>query len=103
MGVVFFTGCAANAAGNCELVGRFILTTPSGKPWGQPIDADIWVDLPPPTGNALQLSHRHLGLVIDPGDELGTYSARAELTDRVAKKKMVLEQQFTAIEAPLKK
>ena len=103
VGVVFFTGCAANPAGNCELVGRFILTTPSGKPWGQPIDADIWVGLPPPTGSALQLSHQHFGLVIDPGDELGTYSARAELSDRVAKKKMVLEQQFTAIEAPVKK
>ena len=103
VGVVFFTGCAANAAGNCELFARFILTTPSGKPWGDPIDADIWVGLPPPTGSALQLSHQHFGLVIDPSDELGTYSARAELTDRVSKKKMVLEQQFTAVEVPVKK
>jgi hypothetical protein len=103
VGVIFFTGCVANAAGNCELVARFFLTTPSGKPYGNPIDADIWVGQPPPTGNALQLSHHHFGLVIDPGDELGKYSARAELTDRVSKKKMLLEQQFTAVEAPKKK
>lgn len=103
VGVVFFTGCAANASGNCELVGRFTLKTPSGKPWGDPIEADIWVGLPPPGGNALQLSHHHLGLVIDPGDELGEYSARLELTDRISKKKMVLEQHFKAVEAPAKK
>lgn len=41
-----------------------------------------------------------MGLVIDPDDELGTYSARVELTDRVSQKKMVLEQQFKAIEGP---
>src|SRR5262245_15239145 len=40
VGVVFFTGCAANAAGKCELVGRFITTAPSGKPYGDPIDAE---------------------------------------------------------------
>jgi hypothetical protein len=102
VGVVFFTGCAPNAEGKCELVARFILTTPSGKPWGDPIDADVWVGLPPPGGNALQLSHKHFGLVIDPNDELGTYSARAVLTDRVANKTMVLEQKFQAIEAPTK-
>ncbi len=103
VGVVFFTGCAANAAGECELVGRFLLTTPSGKPWGDPFDAEIWVGLPPPTGDALQLSHQHLGLVVDPDDELGTYSVRLELTDRVSKKKMILEQQFKAIDVPVKK
>ena len=102
VGVVFFTGRAPNAAGNCELVAQFVLTTPSGKPWGDPIDADVWVGLPPPTGSALQLSHNHLGLVVDPDDELGTYAARAVLTDRVSKKTMVLEQKFQAIEGPTK-
>lgn len=57
------------------------------------------MDLPPPTGNAMQWSHHHMGLVIDPGDELGTYTVKLELTDRVSRKTMSLEQQFTAVEA----
>jgi len=96
--VVLFTGCAADAAGKCALAGRYTTSTPSGKPYGDPIDAEIWVGLPPPPGKALQLSHNHMGLVIDPGDELGVYTVRLELTDRVAKKKMTLERQFTAVE-----
>jgi hypothetical protein len=98
--IVFFTGCAANPEGNCELVGRFTTTTPSGKPWGDPIEADIWVGLPPPGPQSLQLSHGHMGLVIDPDDELGKYTVKVELTDRISKKRMVLERPFTAVDAP---
>jgi len=97
--VVFFTGCSQDAKGKCNLVGRFTTITPSGKPYGDPIDADVWVGLPPPTSKDLQLSHSHMGLVIDPGDELGVYSVRLELTDRVSNKKMNLERQVTAVEA----
>lgn len=100
VGVVFFTGCAANPDGKCDLVGRFIITTPSSKPWGDPIDAGIWVDLPPPSGGNLQLSYQHMGLIVEPEDELGVYTARLELMDRVSTKKMLLEQEFTAVEAP---
>src|SRR5262245_49534830 len=97
--VVFFTGCGTDAAGKCNLVGRFTTTTPSGKDYGDPIDADIWVDLPHPPGPDLQLSHGSMGLVIDPGDELGVYRVRLELTDHVSQKKMYLEREFTAVEA----
>lgn len=97
--VVLFGGCAADPAGKCNLVGRFITTTPAGKPYGDPIDTDIWVGLPGPTGKNLQLSHSHMGLVIDPDDELGVYKVRLELVDRVSKKTMNLERQFTAVEA----
>ena len=80
-------------------MGRFITKTPSGKRYGNPIDAEIWVGLSPPSGKELQLSRGNLGLVIDPGDELGAYTVKLELTDRVSKKKMTLERQFTAVEA----
>jgi hypothetical protein len=98
--IVFFSGCAANPAGKCELLGRFTTTTPSGKLWGDPIEAEIWVGLPPPEPQSLQLSHGHMGLVVDPDDELGKYSVKLELTDQISKKRMVLEKHFTAVEAP---
>ncbi len=97
--VIFFSGCGADEKGRCDLVARFTTTTPAGKLWGKPVDADLWVGLPPPTGTNLQLSHGNLGIVIDPGDDLGVYTVKAEIKDRVTGKGMVLERQFTAVEA----
>ena len=102
VGVIYFTGCVANAAGNCELVARFTTKTPEGKLWGDPIGAELWVNLPPPGKDQLQLSKGNLGLVIDPGDSLGVYKVKAEILDRVSKNRMVLERDFTAVEAPAK-
>ena len=79
---------------------RFTTKTPEGKPWGEPIDADLWVNQPPPGTDALQLAIGNLGVVVDPGDPLGVYMVKAEILDRVSKKKMTLEQKFTAVEAP---
>lgn len=102
VGIIYFTGCVANPQGDCELVGRFNTKTPSGKPWGDPIDADLWVDKPAPDKDSLQLSLGNLGIVIDPDDPLGVYKVSAEILDRVSKKKMVLEREFTAVERPTK-
>lgn len=103
VGIIYFTGCAANAEGNCELVARFTTQTPEGKPWGDPIEADLWVNLPPPGKDQLQLSKGNLGVMIDPGDSLGVYKVKADILDRVSRQRMVLERDFTAVEAPAKK
>lgn len=95
-GIVYFTGCVPNAEGNCELFARFRIRTPEGKPWGPPIDADLWVESPPPGRGKLQLSHGNLGVVIDPEDMLGLYAVTVEIFDRVSKKNMILEQELTA-------
>jgi len=100
--ILYFTGCMANTAGNCDVVGRFTTTAPDGKPYGEAFDAKIWVDKPAPEKNMLQLSQDYLGLVIDPGDQLGKYVVKVEILDRVSKKKMTLEREFTAVEAPEK-
>ena len=97
--ILYFTGCMANAQGNCDLVGRITTTAPDGKPYGEAFDAKVWVDKAPPGKNALQLSQDYLGLVIDPDDQLGKYVVKVELQDRVSKKTMTLEREFTAVEA----
>ena len=102
VGIIYFTGCVANAAGHCDLVVRFSTKTPEGKLWGDPIVAELWVNLPPPGKDQVQLSKGNLGLIIEPGDSLGVYRVRAEILDRVSKKGMVLERDFTAVEAPAK-
>jgi len=40
-----------------------------------------------------------MGVIIEPHDKLGTYKVRAEITDKVTNKKMVLERTFTAVDA----
>ena len=81
---------------------QFTATTPDGKSWGKPVDTELWVDKPPPGEGQMQLSLGNMGIVIDPGDPLGIYKVKAEITDKVARKKMVLERTFTATEAPKK-
>lgn len=102
VGVIFFAGCAVDAHGNCQATVRFTVQTPGGKSWGKPVDAELWVNKPPPDKEQMQLSVGNMGIVIDPGDPLGVYSVKAEITDKVAKKSMVLERTFTAVETPKK-
>ena len=77
VGVTYFTGCVANQQGHCELVARFTTMTPQGKPWGNPIDTELWVGKPPPAKEFLQLSEGNLGIIIDPVDTLGVYMVKA--------------------------
>jgi len=103
VGVVFFTGCATDNNGNCQASVRFTATTPDGKPWGKPVDGELWINKPPPGEGQMQLSLGNMGIVIDPGDPLGVYKVKAEIIDTIDKRKMVLERSFTAMESPKKK
>ncbi len=102
VGVVFFSGCAPDKAGTCNATVRFLARTPDGKPWGKPVDGELWIGKPPPAKDSMQLSVGNMGIVIDPDDPLGVYTVKAEIEDKVAKKKMVLERTFTAAEAQKK-
>jgi len=98
--VVYFAGCAPNAKGNCEATVRYTAQGPDGKPWSDPIEGELWLNKQPPGKEQMQLSVKNMGIVIEPVDALGVYKVRAEIEDNVAKKKMVLEKEFTAVEAP---
>ena len=102
VGVIFFAGCAVDRRGNCDATVRFTARSPNGKPYGEPIEAELWVGKPPPGKDQMQLSVGNMGIVIEPDDPLGVYAVKAEITDKIAKKRMVLERSFTALEAPTK-
>ena len=97
--VIFFVGCAPDDHGQCNAGVRFSAFTPDGKPWGDAIDAELWVGKPAPQKGQMQLSVGNMGIVIDPDDPLGTYKVKAEVVDKVSKKTIVLERTFVAIEA----
>ena len=99
MAVVVFTGCKADAHGHCNLTVQYSTLGPDGKPWGHPMDGELWIGKPPPKKNVLQLSVDNTGIVIEPTDALGTYTVHAEVDDKVAKKTLSLERTIMAVEA----
>lgn len=100
--VIFFAGCAADAHGHCQTTVHFTAQGPDGKPYGQPLNGELWADKPPPDKEQMQLSAGNMAIVIEPKDPLGEYKVKAEITDTVTKKTMSLERSFTAVEAPKK-
>ena len=97
--VIFFAGCAADNKGMCQASVRFTAFTPDGKPYGNPQDGELWLNKPPPVNGQMQLSVGNMGVVIEPKDPLGVYKVKAEIQDKIAKKTMLLERTFTAVEA----
>ena len=99
MAVIFFVGCLPNAKGVCDVTVRYEAYTPDGKSWGDPVDAELWVGKRPPGKDQMQLSVGNMGIVIDPDDPLGVYKVKATILDKVAKKTLIVERTFTAVEA----
>jgi len=102
MAVVFFVGCLPDAKGECDATVRYQAYTPDGKSWGDPVDAELWIGKKAPGKDQMQLSVGNMGIVVDPGDPLGLYTVKATVVDKHAKKTLVAERTFTAVEADAK-
>lgn len=98
LGVVLFTGCAPAGEGFCDATVTYTVYKPDGTVYGKPQEGELWTGKKPPQKNELQLSIGNMGMVLDPGDPLGTYVMRAEVHDRVSKKTLRLERQFEGVE-----
>lgn len=99
---ILFTGCTPDEKKQCNVVVRFDITDPAGKPYGKPLLADLWLKRPPPAEGLMQLSPGNIGVVIEPQDALGTYALSARIVDKVSQKTMILERPFEAVDAPKK-
>jgi hypothetical protein len=96
--IVFFTGSAPDAKGLCQATVEFAAYRPDGKPYGDPLNGELWIDKPPPKKGQIQLGVGYIGVVLEPEDPLGVYKLRAKVVDKVAGKTLVLEREFTAAE-----
>jgi hypothetical protein len=99
-GVVVFRGCAPSEKGFCNLTATYTLFKPDGTVYDEPVEAEVWIDKPPPPRNDLQLGMGSYCVVIEPGDPLGRYRMQAEVRDHVAGKTIRLERHFDAVEVP---
>ncbi|MGH2376089.1 MAG: hypothetical protein ACRDIC_21800 [bacterium] len=102
VGLIYFFGCATDNSGDCDATARFTVYNPEGKRWINPEVKELWVGKPPPPKGQMQLSKAHMGIVVEPGDPLGIYKVKVEVTDKIANKTLVLERTFTAIESDMK-
>jgi hypothetical protein len=91
--VVVFTNCAAGSDRLCRADVDFDIVRPDGSSYASHKAAELWHG-PPPPRHILQLSAARLGFQVELNDPLGTYTIRATALDRVANRKVTLEQKL---------
>ena len=96
--MLIFSGCKAGADGNCNVTALYNITAPDGTPYGEPQSAIVWRLLPAP-GYNLQLSEGSIGMVVEPGEQLGRYVLKATVTDHVAGTVLTVEAPVEVVEA----
>jgi hypothetical protein len=93
--VVLFTGCQADAAGNCNAEMTITAYDPQGKEYGAMPGAELWKRKPAPQRGATQLSRDYMGIVIEPSDPAGTYRVHVVARDLNAKREAKSETTFS--------
>jgi hypothetical protein len=93
---IIFTGCTPDQRGQCNVTADFRMFDPAGRSFGEQIGAPVWVGLPPPAKNVLQLSSQYLGMVVENKDSLGSYRIVATVTDHVTGTSLTTEQTIVA-------
>ncbi len=96
---IVFAGCAPDDHGLCQATVTFATYRPDGKPYGEALEGELWVDEQPPGKGQIQLGASNMGVVLEPEDPLGVYKVQATVVDKVADKKLILEREFTAVES----
>jgi hypothetical protein len=98
---LIFTGCKADAAGNCDVTADFHVIGPNDKApeeYATARDAPVWKGKAPAPHIFLR-SSAELGLEIEDKDPLGAYVVRAVVTDHNANITLKTEQTLTAVAA----
>lgn len=82
--IMVFSGCTANAAGNCDASVDYVLFDPEDKAYGELEDGELWQDKPALAPGMYELSAEYMGIVIAQDDLAGQYQLKATISDRVS-------------------
>jgi hypothetical protein len=93
---IVFSGCKANAKGDCDVSMRFRVTQPDGKVYAETPAMEVWENKPTPRGKALELSVQYLKVRIEPKDQLGRYVIYSQVRDNNTDTVIQLQAPFTA-------
>ena len=81
---ILYANCQTNDSGECLLSAKVDIIAPDGEPYGEPL---IFAALPaivPPPENNIGLAPNSIGLVIEDGEQLGSYRIHLAVTDEHA-------------------
>ena len=92
--VIIFSNSAADKKGNSNVTAVFAVVDPQGKDIGSN-EIEVWVDRPAPAHRNLELSVQHLTVT---GTQLGFYTVKASVYDKIAGKLLDLERKFEVVE-----
>ncbi len=94
VGVVSFTGCKPDEAGNCRATVHYLTLRPDGTVYGDLKGGNLWNGRPAPPGSKIQLCEDPVGLRIEATDPLGEYTVRATIHDLNAGATLELTRKF---------
>ncbi|CAM0555334.1 hypothetical protein EHLJMEHL_04923 [Vreelandella titanicae] len=92
--IMVFSGCTANAAGNCDASVDYVLFDPEDKVYGELRGGELWQDKPAMAPGMYELSVEYMGIVIAPDDLAGQYRLQATINDRVSGSSNTFEWSF---------
>jgi hypothetical protein len=93
--IILFANPGVGTDGKCNVTCDYIVKTPQGKTYGEHRNGNIWVNMPQPEENALQLGIDYMGISIEPKDPKGKYTVEAIVTDKIKKVRIELIQHFS--------
>ncbi|TCS34782.1 hypothetical protein [Reinekea marinisedimentorum] len=79
--IVLFSGCAANAEGNCNVTLDMVVLDPGGNIYGEFKGHELWINKPAPNAGQMQLGVDYMGIVVEPNDLPGNYSVLIKAHD----------------------
>lgn len=93
---IVFSGCKANAKGDCDVSMRFRVVQPDGKVYAETPAMEVWENKPAPRTKGLELSVQYLKIRIEQQDQLGRYVIYTQVRDNNTGAVIQLQSPFTA-------
>ena len=81
---IVFKSCALTEQGLCRLTHQLTIYQPDGKVYGKIPESEVWYDKQSPEGESIGLSVDFIKLIVEPHEQLGTYTFKVTVKDYVS-------------------
>jgi hypothetical protein len=80
---ILYANCSRDDLGRCHLTAHVTITAPDGTAYGEPMAFEALPLGPSAPPGTIGLAPQSIGLTIEDGEQLGTYTVELELTDEI--------------------
>lgn len=96
--IFLFINPGLDQSSTANVIADVLIKAPDGEIYGSFKDMEIWQRVYDTPRNSIQLGVGHLGLVIEDGEQLGTYKIEAVIKDELKAITLKVQTEFTAKE-----